>query len=140
MNGISRFGEAWLAGIQNAQRVELWALTYREEETTGRLSGYRTTGQLATLDAQSVLSWQALVVDPDAVETTFVKRVPFRPELALVFGGTDTHAVLLLDTESGKWGTVLDGKPVSIDVNRPFAGAEALRALDPRNSSHGKSQ
>lgn len=134
MSGISKFGESWLSGIKAATRLELWGLTYRDDEASGRLSGYRTIGALSTLDTSALDEWRDLIFDPGMVDTVFTKRVPFRPDLALVFEGGAETAILLLDTTSCKWGTVRNGSPVSVDVNSAHAGAHALLGFDPRRS------
>ena len=131
----SVFNGEWRDAVAQATSLELWGLTYRDQESVGRLAGYRTTGCAAVLDAEELETYRSLVFSPGASRTDLISRVPFRPRFGLVFRAEDSQTVLLVDTASSKWGCVRDETPRCADLNLDFPGVATLLSLQNRLSS-----
>ena len=123
------FGDEVAAVLHGAERLEAWRLTYKDDEASGRLGNYRTTGQVDPLPDGALETLQGVLADDGLYEFLLIARVPFRPMHAFVFHKGEDEVVLLVDLQRRKLGWLRGEERGACDMKSRSDGFASLRAL-----------
>ena len=123
------FGDEVVAVLQGAERLEAWELTYKDDEASGRLGNYRTTGQVDPLPEGALGNLLGVLADDGLYEFQFIARVPFRPMHAFAFQKGEDQVVLLVDLQRQKLGWLRGEERGACDMKSESDGFTSLRAL-----------